>query len=49
MFENLTGRLSRKALVHLPGGPLTIEWRESDNNVYMTGPAAEVFSGEWKS
>ena len=44
----LTGRLNRKALIHLPGGPLTIEWRESDNNVYMTGPATEVFSGEWK-
>jgi len=43
----LTGRTDRKALVHLPGGDLTIEWRESDNNVYMTGPATEVFSGEW--
>ena len=29
------------------GGDLNIEWRESDNNVYMTGPATEVFSGEW--
>jgi diaminopimelate epimerase len=44
----LTGRTDRKVLVHLPGGDLTIEWRESDNNVYMTGPATEVFSGEWK-
>jgi diaminopimelate epimerase len=43
----LTARLQRKALVHLPGGDLTIEWREADNNVYMTGPATEVFSGEW--
>ena len=43
----LTGRADRKALLHLPGGDLTIEWRESDNNVYMTGPATEVFSGEW--
>jgi diaminopimelate epimerase len=43
----LTGRLARKALVHLPGGDLNIEWRESDNNVYMTGPATEVFSGAW--
>ena len=43
----LAGRLERKALVHLPGGDLTIEWRESDNNVYMTGPATEVFSGDW--
>ena len=43
----LTGRTSRKILAHLPGGDLQLEWRQSDNNVYMTGPAAEVFSGEW--
>ena len=43
----LTGRTSRKVLAHLPGGDLSLEWRESDNNVYMTGPATEVFSGEW--
>ena len=44
----LTGRTARKILVHLPGGDLQLEWRESDNNVYMTGPATEVFSGEWE-
>jgi diaminopimelate epimerase len=43
----LTGRLDRKAKVHLPGGDLNIEWREADNNIYMTGPATEVYSGEW--
>ncbi len=43
----ITGRLNRNCLVHLPGGNLNIEWRESDNNIYMTGPATEVFSGEW--
>jgi diaminopimelate epimerase len=43
----LTGRLDRRCLVHLPGGDLNIEWREADNNIYMTGPATEVFSGEW--
>ncbi len=31
--------------VDLPGGPLQIEWRESDNHVYMTGPAMRVFAG----
>jgi len=40
-----TGRTGRKAKVHLPGGTLTIEWRD-DNRVYMTGPAVEVFRGE---
>ena len=44
----LTGRTDRKILAHLPGGDLTLEWRESDNNVYMTGSATEVFSGEWE-
>ena len=44
----LSGRTDRKILAHLPGGDLTIEWRESDNNVYMTGPATEVFSGDWR-
>lgn len=43
----LTGRTGRKILAHLPGGDLTLEWRESDNHIYMTGPATEVFSGEW--
>jgi len=42
----LNGKADRKATVHLPGGDLKIEWRESDNHVYMTGPAEEVFCGE---
>jgi diaminopimelate epimerase len=28
----------RKARVTLPGGDLTIEWREADGHVLMTGP-----------
>jgi diaminopimelate epimerase len=44
----LTGRTARRLLAHLPGGDLTLEWRESDNMVSMTGPATEVFSGEWR-
>jgi diaminopimelate epimerase len=43
----LTGRSDRNVVIHLPGGDLAIEWREADNHVYMTGPAVEVFSGEW--
>lgn len=42
----LTKRASRKSTVRLPGGDLSIEWRESDGRVYMTGPAAEVYRGE---
>lgn len=45
----LTDRTDRTVLAHLPGGDLTLEWRESGNHVFMTGPAAEVFSGEWNA
>ncbi|MFD2370902.1 diaminopimelate epimerase [Brevibacillus sp. GCM10020057] len=41
----VSGRTERKVTVHLAGGDLLIEWRESDNRVFMTGPATEVFSG----
>ncbi len=43
----LTGRTGRTLLAHLPGGDLELEWSAADNHVYMTGPATEVFSGEW--
>lgn len=43
----LTGRLERKAVIRLLGGQLQIEWRESDNRVYMTGNAVTVFEGEF--
>ncbi len=43
----LTDHSDRKILAHLPGGDLTLEWKASDNHVYMTGPATEVFTGEW--
>jgi diaminopimelate epimerase len=42
----LTGRTDRKILAHLPGGDLQPEWA-ADNRVYMTGPAVEVFNGDW--
>jgi len=44
----LTGRTGRRLLAHLPGGDLRLEWAENDGHVYMTGPATEVFSGEWQ-
>jgi diaminopimelate epimerase len=43
----LTGRTQRRITAHLLGGDLLVNWSESDNHVYMTGPAVEVFSGEW--
>jgi diaminopimelate epimerase len=41
----LNGRTDKKLLNHLSGGDLEMEWGE-DGNIYMTGPAVEVFSGE---
>jgi diaminopimelate epimerase len=43
----LTGRTERKILIHLRGGDLELEWDDASNRVFMTGPATEVFSGEW--
>jgi diaminopimelate epimerase len=43
----LTGMTHRKILNHLRGGDLHLDWDESSNHVFMTGPAVEVFSGEW--
>jgi diaminopimelate epimerase len=40
-----TGRTGRTVTVHVPGGPLLIEWRERDGHVVMTGPAEWEFSG----
>ena len=31
------GLTNRKVTVELPGGPLVIDWRESDNHILMTG------------
>ena len=42
----LTGKAGRKSDIVMDGGTLNIEWRESDNHVYMTGPAEFVFDGE---
>jgi diaminopimelate epimerase len=45
----LSGRTERRLLAHLPGGDLELDWPEPDGAVFMTGPAAEVFSGDWPS
>jgi len=46
----LAGVTERRVLVHLPGGDLELEWPASadhSGDVYMTGPAVEVFEGVW--
>ena len=42
-----TGRMDRHATVAMPGGALEMNWEESTGHVTMTGPATEVFTGEW--
>ena len=42
----LTGRTNRTVTAHLRGGDLKLEWAAS-GDVFLTGPATEVFSGEW--
>ena len=42
----ISGKAGRKSKIVMDGGTLSIEWRESDNHVYMTGPATFVFDGE---
>ena len=39
------GLVDRKTAVELPGGVLSIDWRESDGHVLMTGPVAIEFTG----
>lgn len=43
----LTGRTGRKITAHLLGGDLDLEWSEHNGSVYLTGPADEVFTGQW--
>jgi diaminopimelate epimerase len=40
-------RTDRKVRVTLPGGELTIEWREKDDHVLMTGPVEFEFKGRF--
>ncbi len=40
-------RTNRKVKVTLPGGDLTIDWREKDDHVLMTGPVQFEFEGRF--
>ena len=45
----LTGRTENRVEVELKGGNLTIDWdREGRVHVFMTGPAVEVFEGNFE-
>lgn len=42
----LNGKTGSRVTVKLDGGDLLIEWPEH-KNIFMTGPAREVFTGDW--
>jgi diaminopimelate epimerase len=39
--------LTRDVTAHVPGGRLRVCWRQDDGHLLLTGPAMEVFSGDW--
>ena len=41
----ITGRSGRQSRIIMDGGALNIDWREADNHVYLSGPAAIAFEG----
>ena len=43
----LNGFTEDEVTVRLLGGALQISWDREKDTVYMTGPAAVVFDGEW--
>lgn len=43
----LNGFTDNTVLVHLRGGDLTISYDPKTNHIFMTGPATEVFEGEY--
>lgn len=42
----LNGKTDRKVEVEIPGGKIIAEWDEKSGDIFMTGAATEVFSGE---
>ena len=43
--SRLRGIVDAKVTIELRGGALEIEWESPESHVFMTGPAAEVFTG----
>jgi diaminopimelate epimerase len=42
----LKGLVDAEVTVLQPGGPLLLEW-DGEGEVFLSGPAAEVYEGEW--
>ena len=45
ILEGRVGRL-QDVIVEMDGGTLSVRWDETDEHVYMTGPAVHVYDGE---
>jgi diaminopimelate epimerase len=43
---HLKNLVDDRAEIQLPGGSLALEWN-GQGEIYLTGPAVEVFEGEW--
>ena len=43
----LRGLCDERVRVHLPGGDLDIAWPGPGQDLFMTGPATTVFTGDW--
>lgn len=41
----LNGKTDREITINVLGGKIRVKWDESDNHIYMTGPATKVFDG----
>lgn len=41
-----SGRCGRRSRIIMDGGALEVEWRQSDNHVFLSGPAEFVFEGD---
>ncbi len=44
---HLQGMVDEKVDIRLPGGTLTVDW-DGSGEVYLSGAAVEVFTGEWR-
>ena len=43
----VNGFTDREVFVHLKGGDIFLQWEESDNHLWVTGPATYVFTGTY--
>lgn len=43
----LRGVVDREVQIELRGGELTIAWADKNSSIFMTGPAATVYTGLW--